>query len=91
MANLPTTTQATSSHPALYDQMPKNYTPSEAGRSTNDGAASDAASVYSYESTRDLKHFLREMQGRTFNAQNEVYLLPSGQSSFLIILQPFLT
>lgn len=74
----PTTKAIPSSASPLYDQMAANYTPSQAGRTTTDDIASDAASMFSYDSTRDLKQFLREMGGRTFNAQSEIYLLPSG-------------
>ena len=36
-------------------------------------------SVLSYDSTRDIGHFVREVNGRRFNAQNTTYMLPSGE------------
>lgn len=37
-----------------------------------------ADSVWSYDSTRDIGQYVREVNGRRFNAQNSTYILPSG-------------
>jgi len=38
-----------------------------------------ADSVWSYDSTRDIGQYVREVNGRRFNAQNSTYILPSGE------------
>ena len=35
-------------------------------------------SLWSYDSTRDIGQYVREVNGRRFNAQNSTYILPSG-------------
>ena len=42
------------------------------GRATTD-------SVCSFQSMRDINEFLREVNGRRYNAQNTVYFLPAGE------------
>lgn len=44
------------------------------------GTGTPAPSVYSYNSSRDSAALLRQSEGRIFNAQNQLYLLPAGQS-----------
>lgn len=39
------------------------------------------ASVWSFESMRDIHEFIREVNGRRYNAQNTTYFLPAGESS----------
>ncbi|KAI5118738.1 hypothetical protein M0805_000067 [Coniferiporia weirii] len=53
---------------------------SQSGRtiiSSNSGTP--APSVYSYNSSRDGHNMLRELGGRTLNAQNDLYLLPADE------------
>jgi hypothetical protein len=38
-------------------------------------------SVWSFESTRDIHEFIREYNGRRYNAQNSPYFLPAGELS----------
>ncbi|CCA70828.1 hypothetical protein PIIN_04763 [Serendipita indica DSM 11827] len=45
---------------------------SEAGLNRN-----EEGSFYSYNSTRDVRLFVKEMHGRIWNSMNETYLLPS--------------
>ncbi|KAG8798943.1 hypothetical protein FRC16_006183, partial [Serendipita sp. 398] len=42
----------------------------------------DMASVYSYNSTRDVREFVKEMHGRIFNRLNDAYLLPSDEEEW---------
>ena len=35
-------------------------------------------SVWSFESMRDIHEFIREFNGRHYNAQNTTYFLPAG-------------
>ena len=46
-----------------------------------DGPTTDPA--WFFESTRDTHKFIREVNGRQFNAQNTTYFLPAGESSDL--------
>lgn len=46
-----------------------------------DKPATDPA--WFFESTRDTHKFIREVNGRQFNAQNTTYFLPAGESSDL--------
>lgn len=52
---------------------------------SGDGTTCDsgAESTYSYQSVRDIANFIRELNGRKFNSQNQTYMLPAGQSSLL--------
>jgi hypothetical protein len=50
-------------------------------------------SVWSFESMRDIHEFIREYNGRRYNAQSSTYFLPAGQSSspfflFFLFLWP---
>ena len=45
------------------------------------GTDASAPSVYSYNSTRDGTSLLRQSDGRIFNSQNQLYLLPAGEYS----------
>ena len=45
---------------------------------SNSRATTD--SVWSFESMRDIHEFIREYNGRRYNAQNTTYFLPAGQS-----------
>lgn len=38
-----------------------------------------APSIYSYDSARDGAALLRQIEGRIFNAQNDLYMLPAGK------------
>jgi hypothetical protein len=38
-------------------------------------------SVWSYQSMRDIHEFIREVDGRRYNAKNTTYFMPAGQSS----------
>ena len=79
-------------HLPRMSQLPMNLvrdTPGD-GRtidgSSNTGSTAD--SVRSFESMRDIHEFIREFNGRTYNAQNPIYFLPAGQSeSESLILQ----
>ncbi len=42
----------------------------------------EAPSIYSFNSSRDGLALLRLIQGRTFNAQNDLYYLPAGASLY---------
>jgi hypothetical protein len=44
-----------------------------------DTRPSIADSLWSFDSTRDIGQYVREVNGRRFNAQNSTYILPSGQ------------
>lgn len=48
---------------------------------------SPAPSMYSYESSRDGRSLYRELAGRTLNAQNDLYQLPSGKLSDRVLLR----
>ena len=37
-----------------------------------------APSIYSFNSSRDGSSLLKEVDGRVFNAQNDLYQLPAG-------------
>lgn len=43
-----------------------------------------APSVYSYSSSRDGQHYLRQLGGRTVNAKNDLYLLPAGELGLIV-------
>lgn len=48
---------------------------------------SSSPSMYTYDSSRDGPALLRRIQGRVYNAQNELYLFPAGiyHHSFIFI------
>ena len=51
-----------------------------------------APSIYSFNSSRDGSSLLKEVDGRVFNAQNDLYQLPAGVShSFAPIREYTLT
>ena len=54
--------------------------PSSAQTIVTSNEGTPAPSIYSYSSSRDGRVFLREIAGRTLNAQNDLYLLPAGMS-----------
>lgn len=70
-----------------FDQPPANFSDigSTIGHSTmGDEYKTHATStvdhkesVYSYESVRDAAKFLKDEAGRTFNAQNDTYFMPT--------------
>lgn len=66
------------------DQAPLNLeSASTIGDSTDmscDTQTGTANSFGSYDSTRDIGQYVREVNGRRFNAQNSTYILPSGPS-----------
>ncbi|PVF97655.1 S-adenosyl-L-methionine-dependent methyltransferase [Serendipita vermifera] len=45
-------------------------------------STTDQGSFYSYHSTRDLSAFVKEIDGRMFNNQSELYMLPSDDTEF---------
>jgi len=59
-----------------------------AGDDPDDGMTLDTASssrgpansVWSFQSMRDIHEFIREVNGRRYNAQNTTYFLPAGES-----------
>ena len=77
-------------------QLPMNLVRDDTGDGMTIDATSNsvstADSVWSFESMRDIHEFIREFNGRRYNAQNSTYFLPAGQSdSRSLILQPFLS
>lgn len=48
--------------------------------SASNSRATTTDSVWSFESMRDIHEFIREFNGRRYNAQNTTYFLPAGQS-----------
>lgn len=79
-------------HLPRMSQLPMNLVRDISGDGkTIDGASnngSTADSVRSFESMRDIHEFIREFNGRCYNAQNPIYFLPAGQSeSESLILQ----
>lgn len=77
-------------------QSPLNLSPDDSGEgmsinATSDSSTSTIDSLWSFESTRDMHEFIREVNGRSYNAQNTTYFLPAGQSEFkYLILHPYL-
>ncbi|KAG8751187.1 hypothetical protein FRC14_008090 [Serendipita sp. 396] len=53
----------------------------EDGR-TDAVTATDQDSFYSYHSSQDLSSFVKEIDGRMFNAQSELYMMPSDNGEF---------
>lgn len=51
---------------------------------TASSSKTTTASVWSFESMRDIHEFIREVNGRSYNAQNTTYFLPAGESLTLI-------
>ena len=81
-------------------QLPMNFPQEDASvetASTSSASASTSTSatttdsVWSFESTRDIHEFLREVNGRRYNAQNTMYFLPAGQSVFQSISSSYIT
>jgi len=75
-------------------QPPLNLASDDSGDAATIDATSNSSStadsVCSFESTRDIHEFIREFNGRSYNALNTVYFLPAGQSEFeSFILQPY--
>ncbi|TDL19125.1 S-adenosyl-L-methionine-dependent methyltransferase [Rickenella mellea] len=54
----------------------------EDGRSTTASSLSAAPSIYSFNSERDGMALIRYIQGRAFNAQNDLYFLPADDVEF---------
>ena len=46
---------------------------------TSAASGTPAPSIYSYDSQRDGSALLRQIHGRVFNAQNDLYMLPAGE------------
>lgn len=73
-------------NPPYYEprmvQSPLNISPDDLGDGMSIDAASDSSStadsLWSFESTRDMHEFIREVNGRSYNAQNTTYFLPAG-------------
>jgi hypothetical protein len=67
-------------------QLPMNLVRDDPGDNmTLDTASQSRAttdSVWSFESMRDIHEFIREFNGRRYNAQNSTYLFPAGEPSF---------
>ncbi|KAF8328372.1 uncharacterized protein EI90DRAFT_1567534 [Cantharellus anzutake] len=59
---------------------PESTDPSSYSESDMDVSEFDARepSIFSYSSSRNGRDFLRESDGRVFNAQSDVYFLPAG-------------
>jgi len=68
----------------LLSQLPMNLARDDPGDGMTIDTASDCKattdSVWSFESVRDIHEFIREFNGRHYNAQNTTYFLPAGQS-----------
>lgn len=71
-------------HVPRVSQPPMNL----AHDDTDDGVTLDTASnsvgptasLWSFQSMRDIHEFIREVNGRHYNAQNTTYFLPAGGS-----------
>ena len=79
-------------HEPRRSQLPMNLVRDDPGDGMTIDATSNSASttdsVWSFESMRDIREFIREFNGRYYNAQNSTYFLPAGQSeSGSLILQ----
>ena len=65
-------------------QLPMNLVRDDRGDGRTIDAMSNSVttsdSVWSFESMRDIHEFIREYNGRSYNAQNSTYFLPAGQS-----------
>ena len=63
-------------------QSPLNLALDDSGDGMSIDATSDSSStadsLWSFESTRDMHEFIREVNGRSYNAQNTTYFLPAG-------------
>jgi len=83
-------------HEPRISQRAMNLARDESGDGRTIGALSytesTAYSVRSFESMRDIHEFIREFNGRSYNAQNYIYFLPAGQfKSESLILQRYLS
>ena len=81
-------------HEPRISQLPMNLVRDLQGDGMTIDATSNSASttdsVWSFESMRDIREFIREFNGRYYNAQNSTYFLPAGQSEpGSLILQPY--
>jgi hypothetical protein len=72
-------------HEPRMSQLPMNLARDDPGDGMTVGGASNTRStidsVVSFDSMRDVHEFIREVNGRRYNAQNTTYFLPAGQSS----------
>ena len=83
-------------HEPRMSQLPMNLVRDNPGDGRTIDAMSNSVStsdsVWSFDSMRNIHEFIREYNGRSYNAQNSVYFLPAGQSeSRSLILQPYLS
>ena len=71
-------------HEPRMSQLPMNLVRDNQGDGRTIDAMSNSVStsdsVFSFESMRDIHEFIREYNGRSYNAQNPTYFLPAGQS-----------
>ena len=71
-------------HEPRMSQLPMNLVRDDSGDGRTIDAMSNSAStsdsVFSFDSMRDVHEFIREYNGRSYNAQNSTYFLPAGQS-----------
>ena len=71
-------------HEPRMSQLPMNLVRDDPGDGRTIDAMSNSVttsdSVRSFDSMRDTHEFIREYNGRSYNAQNSTYFLPAGQS-----------
>ena len=71
-------------HEPRMSQLPMNLVRDGRGDGRTIDAMSNSVctsdSVFSFDSIRDTHEFIREFNGRSYNAQNSTYFLPAGQS-----------
>ena len=73
-------------HEPRMSQLPMNLVRDDTGDGMSIDATSNSVSttdsVWSFESMRDIREFIREFNGRCYhNTQNATYFLPAGQLS----------
>ena len=83
-------------HEPRMSQLPMNLVHDDTGDGmtidTTSNSVSTTDSVWSFESMRDIHEFIREFNGRYYNAQNSTYFLPAGQSQRRsLILQSYIS
>ena len=71
-------------HEPRMSQLPMNLVRDDLGDGRTIDAMSNSVStsdsIFSFESMQDIHEFIREYNGRCYNAQNSTYFLPAGQS-----------
>ena len=61
--------------------LARDYPRDDMGINTVSNSKAITNSAWSCESMRDTHEFIREVNGRQYNAQNNIYFLPAGGSS----------